>query len=289
MKSLLKFCYAVFALGMIGGFASCGSDDDVIPEGQKPMNRIYNYYDSLSLCDVFKAVDGWYWGTESAAKFKSCANWENVTWEYIPEKKKFFAVGLTLKQTDVNHLATLPSAIGNLAYLRTLTIEGAAYTGSVPSQIANLQNLVELTIKDTNFESFPSNLVSSRMTAVTVAGNELDTICPSSVCNLYSDPANPGATKFDFSGNGFKNKVPAIFNANVDLSGNAFTEMNWDVAGGTKHENGYTLVMLNDNKFSGEIPAEVLDELKGDATKLANFKKQVRNSDGTYPFSNMPN
>lgn len=286
MKSLLKFCYAVLALGMIGGFASCGSDDDVIPEGQKPMNRIYNYYDSLSLCDVFKAVDGWYWGTESAAKFKSCANWENVTWEYIPEKKKFFAVGLTLKQTDKSHPATLPSAIGNLAYLRTLTIEGAAYTGSVPSQIANLQNLVELTIKDTNFESFPSNLVSSRMTTVAVAGNESVTGCPSSVGNLVGAP---GAEGYDFTGNGFEGAVPAIFNANVDLSGNAFTEMNWDVAGGTKHENGYTLVMLNDNKLSGEIPADVLDELKGDATKLANFKKQVRNSDGTYPFSNMPN
>jgi Leucine-rich repeat (LRR) protein len=145
-------------------------------------------------------------GTEGVELWGECYSIQNTTMLHL-----FY-----------NELAdTIPSEIGNLINLESLTLEGNELYGGIPSEIGNLTNLTDLKLD----------------------GNQLTGEIPSELGNLTN------LTSLSLSGNNLTGEIPLELFSLVNLSGYVSPIM---VGSILNHG-----LNLSDNLLSGEIPSEI--------------------------------
>ncbi|CAA7027967.1 unnamed protein product [Microthlaspi erraticum] len=127
----------------------------------------------------------------------------------------------------------LPDSIGNLKYLRVLSLFGCFFVGKIPSSLGNLSYLTDLDLSFNNFNSeLPDSIGNFKyMKVLSLRGCNLFGKIPSSIGNLSY------LTELDLYYNGFTGELP-------DSMGNL---------------NRLTTLTLNNNKLSGNFPFLLLN------------------------------
>ena len=126
-----------------------------------------------------------YWGCEDTKKEDN-----------IPTEVTLWGVDYSIENTTELDLSnyyltgSIPSEIGNLTNLRSLSLGLNELTGSIPPEIGNLTNLRSLYLFVNQLTgSIPSEIGSlTNLTGLDLSYNHLTGIIPESICDLFLTP-----------------------------------------------------------------------------------------------------
>jgi Leucine-rich repeat (LRR) protein len=164
----------------------------------------------------------------------------------------------TMLHLFYNELAdTIPSEIGNLINLESLTLEGNELYGGIPSEIGNLTNLTELKLDGNQLTGeIPSELGNlTNLTSLSLSGNNLTGEIPPELFSLVN-----------LSGYVSPTMVGSILNHGLNLSDNL-------LSGEIPSEIGNLINLISidfsQNQFTGEIPSEIFNLINLESLNLS--------------------
>nr|XP_043633703.1 putative receptor-like protein kinase At3g47110 [Erigeron canadensis] len=151
---------------------------------------------------------------------------------------------------------SLPSSIGNLLGLTTLSLTINNFNGIIPESIGKLQSLQILYLDNSHFSgSIPRSIGNlSSVTKVALSGNKLEGTIPSSIGSCKSLIA------LDLFGNNLSGSLPnelfQLYSLSIrlDLSDNNLSGLLPQEIGNLKV---IGLLDFSENRFSGEIPSTI--------------------------------
>jgi len=157
---------------------------------------------------------------------------------------------LNLAHTNVG--GSIPSSIGNLAYLEELYLYGNRIVGKIPVEIAKLENLNNLWLSNNQLNGEIPNLFGNllNLERLLLGGNQLTGTIPAEIGNLSN------LIKLELGLNQLSGEIPNSFGNLSNL----------------------TALLLSGNKLSGTIPAEL-----GDLSKLIELSLSINQLSGTIP------
>ncbi|KAF8020061.1 hypothetical protein BT93_G0685 [Corymbia citriodora subsp. variegata] len=175
----------------------------------------------------------------------------------IPDCIGNLSITLSLFASSYNHISgTLPSGIGNLINLESLTMWGNNISGNIPSQIGNLNKLQILDLSQNDFSGqIPESIGNLRMlTKLSLYSNSLRGSIPSSLGNCQN------LLLLDLSSNNLSGYIhPNIMSLSslsiyLDLSQNSLTGPLPGEIGNLKNLGE---LRLYGNKLSQQIPSSI--------------------------------
>src|SRR5689334_22051974 len=92
--------------------------------------------DSLALVDLYYSTDGPHWNYNYGWLAGPVRTWAGI------QVNGPWVTGIDLYKNNLN--GTIPSSIGNIKYLETLSLPYNQLSGSIPSSIGNLKYLTSL-------------------------------------------------------------------------------------------------------------------------------------------------
>ncbi len=180
-----------------------------------------NTQDSLALVDLYNSTNGpgWINSNNWLTKIPAC-NWFGITARNNRVKE--------IQLISNNLLGTIPSSLGNLSGLISLTLRTNSLGGTIPVSIGNLSNLVLL------------DLLS----------NQLNGNIPASLGNLTN------LTSLGLDSNKLSGNIPASLENLSNLKGLSLANnlLNGNVPDFLGNLTNLTSLFLSENQFSGTIP-----------------------------------
>jgi len=254
-----------------------------------------NVQDSMALVDLYNSTNGLNWKNHTNwLTSNPVSTWFGVT---VTNSK---VTGINLNNNDL--FGSIPSSIGNLINLLSLSLEGDNDThylsGSIPSSLGNLVNLVDLDLSKNQLSSIPfsiGNLINLQdlnlkfnyalntipssignlvnLQNLDLGVNQLSSI-PSSISNLVN------LQNLDISGNQLSSipfSILKLFNLqSLDLQSNKLSSIPIAIS------NLVNLVNLNlsNNQLSGSIPSSL-----SNLVKLQQLDLEYNEFSGSIPAS----
>lgn len=174
----------------------------------------------------------------------------------IGEMKSLERLGLWMNKLT----GEIPAALGNLSNLKVMYLAGNKLSGSIPSELGQLKNLTELSMDGNNLSGeIPAALGGMTLLSyLDMSHNNLTGRIPAEIVNLYH------LGIFRVNDNALEGEIPeGLCNENpylvsVCLQNNNFTGEIPILHGfqiGTVEQFWYCQLVLHGNRFSGAIPA----------------------------------
>ncbi|KAL6628820.1 L domain-like protein [Neocallimastix californiae] len=149
----------------------------------------------------------------------------------------------------------IPSSIGKLSKLESLTLSSSNLYGTIPSEIGNLNNLIELFLYDNSLSgSIPSSIGKlKKLKKLSFSNNNLSGSIPSSISNLEN------LTELVLSYNKLSGSIPPSINnlnklTKLILSNN---NLSGEISFSFNNFSNLLELDLSSNKLSGEIPSSI--------------------------------
>ena len=205
--------------------------------------------DKAALVALYNATGGPNWGNNR--------NWLSDRpigeWSRVSTDGDGRVTGLWL---DGNQLSgSIPSELGNLANLVTLSLHGNQLSGSIPSELGNLANLGVLWLDGNELSgSMPSELGNlDNLVTLWLGGNQLSGSIPSELGNL----ANLGVLWL--GGNELSGSIPSELGnlANLRTLGLYGNQLSGSIPSELGNLANLGVLYLSGNQLSGSIPSEL--------------------------------
>ena len=251
------------------------------------MDDVYNITNSEyeSLFDLYNSTLGLYWvwsdGPGIPWNFTHYDNpcldfWQGITCSELPEDGYLHIIELDLTNHNVD--GTLPESIGNLFYLRNLSLsDNELYAGTIPDSIGMLVQLRSLVMHETFINgTIPDSFGNlTELVTLDLGNNNLFGTIPHDLCNLKQ------LVGLDLSANVLKGAIPDCFGSFSHLLylNLYLNDLNGPIPASLGNLTNLLLFELYDNYLTGSIP-DALSTL----TNLLEFDCGQNHLTGTIPL-----
>ena len=207
--------------------------------------------DRSVLVELYRATDG--------------DNWENVDnwlrdrpireWRGVTNDADGRVTGLYLFSNQLT--GEIPTELGDLANLETLSLWGNELTGEIPTGLGNLSNLTVLSLSQNQLTGrIPTELGDlANLETLSLGDNELTGEIPTGLGNLSN------LTVLSLSSNQLTGEIPAELGdlANLEELYLWDNQLTGEIPIGLGNLSNLTVLSLSSNQLTGEIPAELGD------------------------------
>jgi Leucine-rich repeat (LRR) protein len=208
-----------------------------------------NVNDSLALVDLYNSTNG--------------PNWYNHKNWLTGPVKKWYGIYLSndgkrvksIYLSENTLIGSIPSSLGNLIYLESLTLYDNQLNGNIPSELGNLSNLGTLNLSNNQLSGdIPPELGNlSNLSYLYLSKNQLSGNIPSEFANL-SNIVDLFLSKNQLSGN-IPPELGKLSGLRwMDLSSN---KLNGAIPPELGNPSALEFLYLNNNQLNGSIPSEL--------------------------------
>lgn len=272
MKNVYSF---LLLTGVLACVASCSGTEDVI-NPEPPVFKLRSEADSLLYCKIFKNFPErlrWSEAPDNNYSFSDATTWINdVVWRITDDSGVYRISELTISRRDDADQIEIPAEISGFDKLFSLKIKGLCFKGKFPEEIAGMNSLMEIEVIRTSIDDIPDNIFNENRLYCGINDNKNLKRLPETVTKLRSRFPLANGQIFiqghDLSRNSFEGTVPVNTDADINLSDNNLTSIQWDkyplyIWGIWRPSedwmNMHFGMFLRNNRLTGKIPALYYD------------------------------